>query len=303
MKLRSFLWGTFWALVGLALVFHVAGGWYFSNVLIEDAFVPAPATTALPGGDFELEEVEYQSPLGRMEAWYLPADSDVWVIHVHGKGATPAEAEHLFGPLQEAGYQQLAITYRNDEGAPLDPSGYYQYGDTEWEDVDGAVEYARANGADRIVLSGLSTGASHVMSFMFHRSLDDVAGLVFDAPNIDMSDTVDYGASQRALPLLPWNVPPTLSAMAKFITSLRIGVNWKAIDYIDKADLIIHDQVLVHHGEEDLTVPVSQSVRFAEARPSEVHLIRVEGAGHVESYDVAPEEYVAEVLGFLGQFG
>ena len=60
-----------------------------------------------------------------------------WVIHIHGLGTTPAEAEPLFAPLQEAGYPQLSITYRNDDGQPMDPSGYYQYGATEWEDVAG----------------------------------------------------------------------------------------------------------------------------------------------------------------------
>ncbi len=47
-----------------------------------------------------------------------------------------------------------------------------------------------------------------------------------DSPNIDFGQTVDFNASQRKLPLVPFNVPPTLTAVAKFITSLRIGVNW-----------------------------------------------------------------------------
>jgi uncharacterized protein len=301
--MRSLWKGTLWTLVGLAILFHVAGGWYFSGELIEDAFVPSPAEYEVPGGVFQIEEVGYQSPLGEMDALYLPAAGSIWVIHIHGKGATPAEAEPLFTPLQDAGYPQLAITYRNDEGQPPDPSGYYQYGDTEWEDVAAAVDYALANGADKVVLSGFSTGAAHAMSFMFHRTLDTVAGVLMDSPNLDFGETVNFNAAQRELPLVPANVPPSLTAVAKFLTSMRLDVNWKALDYVDKADLIVKQPVLIHHGTDDQSVPISVSVALVEAKPDLVRLIQVEGAEHVGSYDVDLEKYVAEVLSFLDQVG
>ncbi|MDP9495181.1 MAG: alpha/beta hydrolase [Actinomycetota bacterium] len=303
MSLRSFIWGVFWTLVALTLVFHVAGGWYFSGELIEDGFEIAADELVLVSGDYELQEVAYTSPLGEMAAWYLPADGTTWVIHVHGKGATPAEAEPLFTPLQDAGYPQLAITYRNDDGQPQDPSGYYQYGVTEWEDVAGAVEYAVGNGAESIVLNGYSTGGAHVLSYMYRQSLSTVSGVMLDSPNIDLSETVDFGASQRELPLLPFNVPESLSAVAQFFTSLRIGVNWKSVDYAERAAVSLRQPVLVHHGTADLTVPVSESVELAEAKPDLVQLILVEGAGHVGSYEVDPDKYIAEVLGFLQEVG
>lgn len=301
--MRTFLWGTFWTLVGLALVFHVAGGWYFSNELIEDGFIPDPDPIALVSGDYEIEEVEYDSPLGPMDAWYLPAEGRTWIIHIHGLGATPAEAEPLFAPLQDAGYPQLSITYRNDEDQPQDPSGYYQYGATEWEDVSGAADYALANGAEAIVLSGFSTGAAHAMSFMSREPREIVIGALMDSPNADLGRTVDYQAAQRELPVIPATVPPTLSAAAKFITSLRIGVNWKQLDYIADADRTIRSPVLIHHGTEDLSVPIQLSLDLVDANPDLIQLIEVEGAGHVESFDVDRQRYVDEVLGFLEGLG
>lgn len=303
MSLRSFIWGVFWTLVALTLVFHVAGGWYFSGELIEDGFEIAADDLVLVSGDYELQEVAYTSPLGEMAAWYLPADGTTWVIHVHGKGATPAEAEPMFTPLQDAGYPQLAITYRNDDGQPRDPSGYYQYGVTEWEDVAGAVEYAVGNGAESIVLNGYSTGGAHVMAYMYRQSLSTVSGVMLDSPNIDLSETVDFGASQRELPLLPFNVPESLSAVAQFFTSLRIGVNWKSVDYAERSAVSLRQPVLVHHGTADLTVPVSESIELAETKPDLVQLIVVEGAGHVGSYEVDPDKYIGEVLGFLQEVG
>ncbi len=303
MNKRTLLWGSFWTLIALVVVFHLAGGWYFSNELISDGFVPDGDAIALSHGDYELEEVSYDSPLGSMDAWYLPADGSTWVIHVHGKGATPAEAEPLFAPLQDAGYPQLSITYRNDEGQPMDPSGYYQYGATEWEDVAAAADYAMANGATSLILSGFSTGAAHVMSFLARSPREVVIGTLMDAPNADFGQTVDYAASQRQLPVIPVTVPPTLAATAKFITSLRIGVNWRAIDYIENAERSIGNPVLIHHGTEDLTVPIEVSVELADTNRSLIELIQVEGAGHVESYDVAPQQYVDDVLGFLQGLG
>lgn len=301
--MRTFLWGTFWTLVALALVFHVVGGWYFSNELIDDGFVPTPDPIAVVQGDYELEEVTYTSPLGAMDAWYLPADGTTWVIHVHGLGATPAEAEPLFAPLQDSGYQQLSITYRNDEGQPVDPSGYYQYGATEWEDVSAAADYAAANGAEAIVLSGFSTGAAHAMSFLSREPREIVIGVLLDAPNADLGQTVDFQASQRELPVIPANVPPTLAATAKFITSLRIGINWKQLDYIADAGRTIRQPVLIHHGTNDLSVPLDESLELVEANPDLIQLIQVEGAGHVESFDVDRQKYVDEVIGFLQGLG
>lgn len=181
MNKRTIFWGAFWGLVALGLLFHIGGGWYFSGELIQDGFVVDGENIVVSQGDFELGQVSYSSPLGPMDAWYLPAEGSTWVIHVHGKGATPAEAEPMFAPIQEAGFPQLAITYRNDDQQAQDPSGYYQYGATEWEDVAAAVAYALENGADNVVLNGYSTGGAHVMSFMYRQNLDSVVGVHLDS--------------------------------------------------------------------------------------------------------------------------
>ncbi len=303
MESRSAFRGILWTVVGLLLVAHVGGGWYYANRIIDEGFVPDPDPIVTSSGDYELFEVSYQAPLGQMDAWHLPADGTTWVIHVHGLGATPAEAEHLFAPLQEAGYPQLAIMFRNDQGQPVDPSGYYRYGVTEFEDIAGAMDFARANGADSIVFSGFSTGSSHILSFVFKNNLDDIKGMFFDSPNIDLGDTVDFRGSMEELPILPFNVPITLTWVAKFFTSLRIDVNWKSIDYVAKASNSLRIPVLVHHGIEDQSVPITQSIALAEAQPDLVCLIQVPGAGHVASYEMDPGAYVGEILHFLDQVG
>ena len=303
MNSRSLFRTIFWGLIALVVLFHIAGGWYFSSELIADGFTPDPDEFEVISGDFELEEVRYDSPLGAMDAWYLPAEGTTWVIHVHGKGPTPSEAEPLFAPIQEAGYPQLAITYRNDDQQPMDPSGYLQYGATEFADVGAAMDYALAPGAEKVVFSGFSTGASHVLAFMFRQRTDRIGGVLLDSPNIDFGQTVDFNASQRELPLLPFNVPPTLTAVAKFITSLRIGVNWIQVDYISRTSEALNKPVYVHHGVDDMTVPIAESREFRDADPELITLVEVAGAGHVESFDVDFDAYMSRVLAFLEKVG
>lgn len=299
--MRPFFKGLLWILVGLLFVFHIAGGWYFSDVLIADAFVPEPDPIEMPAsaGELGIEEVTYESELGEFDAWHIPASGDTWIIYLHGKGATPAEAEPLFEPIKEAGYPQLAATYRNDDGQPQDPSGYYQYGVTEWNEVAGAVGYAMDNGADGVVLFGFSTGGAHVVNYAYRNALTAVRGIVVDSGNLDMGNTVDAEAANRDLPVIPLKVPPTLAWVAKFITSLRIGVNWQTINYIDRVDEALRAPVLLIHGDADETVPVSQSRRFAEAAPDLARLVVFEGAGHVDSVEIDRDRYLAEVLAFL----
>lgn len=299
MSSRNLFRGLFWVLVAAVLLVHVGGGWYYSNRIIDDGFTPDPGEVEGPGGEYTLSQVTYDTPIGAMDAWYLPAPGTTWVIHIHGLNATPAEPETLFQPLQEAGYPQLAITYRNDQGQPADPSDYFQYGATEWEDIVGAVEFARDNGAQKVVLAGYSTGASHALSYVFRHNFDVIGGVIVDSANIDMGWTIDYRGSQEDVPLLPINVPPTVGWVAKFFTSLRIGVNWRSLDYIDRAERSLRVPVLAFHGAEDDSIPVEQSIALDEAQPELVDLVVVEGAGHVESFDVDREGYLTAVLAFL----
>lgn len=303
MTARSFMRGTLWVLVALAFVGHLVGGWHFSNRIIDDAFTPDPGAIVVPSGDFEIDEVTYQSELGTFDAWYLPAAGDVWLIHVHGLNGTPAEASPLFAAVQAAGYPQLSITYRNDDNQPADPSGYHRYGATEWEDILAAVNHAVSNGAEKVVLAGYSTGASHVLSFAYRHAFDEIGGIITDSANVDMGSTIDYRGSLEELPVVPFNVPATVTWVAKFFTSLRIDVNWKSIDYIERAKRSLRVPVLAIHGDSDESVPIQQSLDLAAAQPDLVDVLVFEGTGHVASFETDFDRYLSAVIDLLQRAG
>jgi pimeloyl-ACP methyl ester carboxylesterase len=197
-----------------------------------------------------------------------------------------------------AGLPVLDIAYRNDAGAPADPSHRYGWGATEWRDLEAAVQYARGHGAQQVVLFGSSMGGSIVASFLEHSaSASLVRGIVLDAPALDFRATVDFGATQRSLPLgLP--IPGVLTSTAEWIAGWRYDVDWPALDYLPGDWL--HVPALVFHGTADQTVPVSTSDAFRAAHPALVQEVRVPGAGHVASWNADPAGYSAREVAFLG---
>jgi alpha-beta hydrolase superfamily lysophospholipase len=252
------------------------------------------------GTGLETEIVEYQSPLGAMAAW-LARGSDTWAVLVHGKDATPRETWRLASILHRRGLTVLAITHRNDEGQPPDPSGYHRYGLTEWEDLEGAVQWAIDRGADQIVVGGLSTGGATAMSFLEHSELAGrVSALILDAPNVDFEATVEYNAARRTLPFTNVPIPGSLVWVAKQIGAWRLGFSWDDIDYVSRAGAL-SARILVVHGTDDSTVPIETSRRLARLRPDLVTLVEFEGAEHVQSWNADPERYAQAVNEFLNR--
>ncbi|HJR87376.1 MAG TPA: alpha/beta fold hydrolase [Acidimicrobiia bacterium] len=266
----------------------------------DTGFLDGNAFPGDPSQAFGLDftEIDYPTALGPMKAWRILAPGDVWVIHVHGLGASRREALRLIKPLAAAGFPQLVIDYRNDDGAPIDESGFYRFGATEWEDIAAAVDQAASEGATGIVLVGYSTGAAHILSYLQKTPDHPVLALILDSPNVDFEQSVDLAASQRRLPLIPLPLPGTLIWTAKRLATLRFGIDWEATDYLPEAALL-SIPMLVIHGTEDETVPFSVSEELASAQPDLARLFIVPGAGHVRGWNVGPQPYERAVTDFL----
>lgn len=251
------------------------------------------------------EEVSFPAPLGNLGAWKIDAgDGSVWAIHAHGWRASRREALRSLPAYYKSGITSLVIDYRNDEGAPDDPSGLYRFGRTEWEDIEAAVQYALAQGAEEIVLHGYSTGAALDLAFLENSDMAPVvSAAVFDSPNADTEAAVRLEATRRTIPGTPIPVPNSLISVAMFIADLRWDVAWDEIDYIDRAARIVSTPTLVFHGVEDDRVPIEVARGLRDAAPDLVRLVEVEEAGHVTSWNVGPEAYEASLLAFLDGIG
>jgi pimeloyl-ACP methyl ester carboxylesterase len=238
------------------------------------------------------EEVRYTSPIGELDAWLVEGTRPTWAIFVHGKGSNRREALRMLPAVVAEGFPSLVITYRNDEGMPLSEDGYYNYGTTEWEDLDGAAEYALSHGAEGLVLVGYSMGGAIAISFQYESSLADrVRGVIMDAPMIDFGKTVELGAREQ-------NLPSFMVGLAKWLGSVRFGMDWDAMDYQTRIDQL-KAPILLFHGDADRKVPVSSSDALAETRPDIVTYVRVADSEHVRAWNTDRQAYEGAVRTFL----
>ncbi|MGD8200803.1 alpha/beta hydrolase [Ornithinimicrobium sp. W1679] len=261
--------------------------------LDRDAFPKDPAVAL---GE-PVQEVEYVGPDGRFPAWYVPGEVSTWAVLVHGKGVDRAEVLRLMRSTVEAGLPSLAITYRNDVGAPQDAGGMYQFGLTEWADLDAAVAYAQDNGAQQVVLVANSMGGAVTAAYLENAPDAPVVAVVMDSPMLDFGESVSLGAAQRQLPVLG-QVPEPLTWSAKRIATLRYGVDWAGMDYLDDTSWL-DVPTLVLHGTADARNPLRVSEQLAQDRPDLVELVVVPEAVHVGSWNADPDTYEAEVTDFL----
>jgi uncharacterized protein len=257
-----------------------------------------PADPSLAAGR-PARDITYPSPLGPAPAWLVDGRRDTWVILVHGYNAARTETLRTLATVTRLGYPALAVTYRNDPGAPRTPDGLRRWGATEWRDLEAATRYAVGHGAGGVVLAGYSMGGAVVTSFLLSSPLASrVRGVVLDAPALDLGTVVDNGAADRDLPVLGTPVPPALTEVAKGIAGLRYHLDWGQLDYVDRAGRLTAP-MLVFHQTGDPTVPVAISEALAAARPDLVTLERFGGDGHVQSWNVDRPRYERVLRAFL----
>jgi uncharacterized protein len=242
--------------------------------------------------------VAYRGPLGSYPAWLVPGSTDTWAVLVHGNALDRLDTIKIVPALHRLGLPVLMISYRNDAGAPPDPSGMLRYGRSEWQDLAAAVQYALGQGARRLLLVGYSMGGAIVVSFLERSPLAGrVAGVILDSPMLDFSRTVDLGASRQTLPLVGLPLPQSLTDVAKWIASRRYGVDWGSLDYLHGAAKL-PAPILLFQGTADHRVPAATSDELARTA-GEVTYVRVRGADHLDSWNLDPVGYDRAVRAFV----
>ena len=245
-----------------------------------------------------VEDIAIEGPLGPLPAWYFPGRGKSFVIGVHGQNGTRKDVLRVVDVVHRMGFPALAVTYRNDLGVARDPSGYFRYGQTEWRDIEAAAGWALAHGARSIVLVGQSMGGGVVAAFLKRSPLaSKVARVVLDAPMLDLHAAVDYQVRRHCTPVIRRALAP-LVWTAERIASVRFGVDWSAISYLDETTWL-KVPALVTHGEDDMRVPVSMSATLKRLQPSLVTFERFPGAGHLESWNIDRARYTLFMESFL----
>ncbi|MET0954371.1 MAG: alpha/beta fold hydrolase [Cryobacterium sp.] len=255
----------------------------------------------------EFSNVTVNTDLGDAPAWLIPAarDSGDWVIQVHGRGVRRHETLRAVPVFQAAGYTSLLVSYRNDGEAPPSADGRFGLGDTEWQDVEAAIDFAASHGATRIVLMGWSMGGAISLQAATRARHDGrLVGIVLDSPVIDWADVVAYQALLLRLPRIV--VRGALGIMAhrwgRVVTGLHLPIDLPRLDFVARAaDLSL--PILILHSDDDGYVPSAPSRLLAEARPDIVTLVPFAEATHTKLWNYDPAAWNAAILAWLGTLG
>ena len=256
--------------------------------------------------DFEWTEVTIATPVGLARAWLFPADGSSasagkWVIQVHGRAVRREEALRAVPVFRAAGYTSLLVSYRNDGDAPASADGRYGLGDTEWPDVEAAIDYASSQGARSIVLMGWSMGAAVVLQALTRsRHTDLIAGAVLESPVIDWADVVRAQALDRRLP--PLIARGALAVMgapwAKRVTGQATPIDFARLNFVARAGEL-QRPILLLHSDDDGFVPPTGSRRLADRRPDIVTFVAFSEARHTKLWNYDPDRWNGAIAAWL----
>ena len=245
-----------------------------------------------------MQEVIIPGPLGGLPAWYFPGRSETVVIGVHGQNGTRKDLLRIVEIVHSLNFSALAVTYRNDEFTPPDPSGFLRYGQTEWKDLEAAVQWSLEQGAQRVVLAGLSMGGGIVAAFLRNSPLaDKVVRVILDSPMLDLHKTVSSRVRQLNPPLAGHALRTFIRA-AELLASFRFDIDWAATGYLNDTSWL-QVPTLVIHGDDDPSVPISTSIELQKMSSSLVALEQFPQAGHLESWNIDRSRYTLLIKSFL----
>jgi alpha-beta hydrolase superfamily lysophospholipase len=239
-----------------------------------------------------IQEVAVPDQHGQtLPAWFVPGSaSDAWVLLVHGTTGTREQTLRAGKTFAALGLNLLAISYRGDIGAPASLS---HLGDTEWQDLEAAVQYALNQGARRIVLAGWSLGGTIVETFLDRSQLANrIQAVVLDSPVLDWQEAIKTLTRKNKLPGF------IAAATAKLIEQ-RTGVRLADLKQT-RSGKVQSTPTLLFHGERDATAPIRVSDLFASSQAS-VTYYRIAEADHTQCWNADPAAYEMHLKAFLMQ--
>lgn len=242
---------------------------------------------------YPFEQVTISTPVGAAPAWLIPSDpsTERWAIHVHGRAVSRAETLRGVPVFRGAGYTSLVVSYRNDGDAPSSQDGKYALGDSEWHDVDSAIEFAVAHGARTIVLVGWSMGGATVLQAATRSALAGVVhGIVLESPVVDWASALDFQAKLAGLPAFIGTAARAVMGRSwgRFLTGQKTAIDFDRLDFVRRASRL-STPILILHSDDDGYVPSTASHALVRARPDIVTMETFAVARHTKlwNYDAA----------------
>ena len=211
------------------------------------------------------------------------------VVFCHGVHTLPWNNFGVIGDdFWNAGYDILLI----DERAHWQSEGkFITYGSYEGDDILCWVKYLKQFEVERIVLYGISMGATSIALISDKIEDERVKAMVLDCGFTSLFDLERHITDRNHIPF--WLTSGAFS-MGTFFGKLR--PKEKTQNHLSKT----HIPALFLHGRTDSVVPHEHSVLSYEACASKKELIIVENAGHTVASVCGGDETRKKILKFTG---
>ncbi|MQG54746.1 MAG: alpha/beta hydrolase [SAR202 cluster bacterium] len=271
-------------LVGASIVYGVIFIVLWTQLEKRFVFFPVAELLYTPNDvNLQYEDVRIQtSDSLELQGWFVPGepeaasgpDSNVTWLWFHGNGGNIG---HRIGEL---------VLAHHRTGANIFIFDYRGYGESEgtaseqgtYLDSSAVIEYLASRpdvDSDRIVYLGHSLGAAVALELALTR------------PPLAMV-LVSPFASVRDMANLTLPFPPA---------GWLVRSHYDSISRIRQIDV----PILVLHGDQDETVPISQGRKLYEAANQPKRFQTLEGAAHNDTYEVAGEQYWGAIESFLAE--
>ncbi|MCO4276048.1 alpha/beta hydrolase [Pseudarthrobacter sp. HLT3-5] len=262
-----------------------------------------PDQLGLPHSEVEIPVEGGIAPAWRFDPAEASSMPNSWAIHIHGMGGKRAGALRGVPVAVRLGYSSLVVSFRNDGEAPPSADGRYTLGQTEWLDVEGAVQYAVDNGAQQIVLFGWSLGASIALRLAdLSAHSDRIVALVLDAPVMDWTTTLTENASASGLPRWISSLGLRLlqSPKMRWVTGMKDPIDFAQMAWLNRA-AEISQPTLVLHGRQDPSTPFHVSQQVADLCPDVIQLVAFDTVGHSHEWNLDSKCWEDAVVALLAR--
>ncbi len=254
--------------------------------------------TSVTPDDLELTSrtIDLAVEHGSAPAWLFSptqpsaAGEGTWAVHIHGRSSARGSVTRTIPVFDALGITSLVVSYRNDNAASDSADGKSMLGQTEWHDVDVALDYAIEHGAQRIILVGWSMGASITLRLIsLSRHSSAIVGAVLIAPVIDWRNSIRIGARRIGIPrpLAAFSIWMLETRPLHRLVGLKDPFVFDELNWIRAADTL-SIPVLLLHSPGDTVASFSLTRALAHRRPDLVRLVPLPSAPHSLEWNRAP---------------
>ncbi|QJD84801.1 alpha/beta fold hydrolase [Cohnella herbarum] len=283
---------VFCLIVILFASFHAYLAWILSH--------PPVATLGLNpmiAKNLAYSEVSFASADERtlVDGWWIPADeSRRTVVLSHGYGANREESwvpmYDLADLLHGLKYNVLMFDYGFASKTHATPA---TGGKIESQQLLGALQFARTQGSDELIVWGFSMGAGTALQAALQSA--DVDGMILDSTFLPDENTLYHNIRNIV------DVPryPTISLIRQFFP-LMSGTRLEEIPSAEVQSTAYDFPILLIHGTADDKSPIYLSENVAKSQTNALsQLWIVPDAIHEMIYRTHTEEYIRRATSFL----